>query len=259
MDKGVSAIDVPPPEEEMGRGPIVGPAIRKVRKPLGIHRGLQDAGLPMPWDGGFLFPLQRKKKREQTRVSIIAQDQIGIELPDEPIDFFEIHMLKLHPIPFTRQYERLPTLPGETPRIPNGIEFHHAKVRQLSIVRPDGLGGVRMNLEDSTPFTVNDTPACRKESFFVKVGLGGRNIAVVERNPIFPRPQNPGKLGIVFRVHHLDFHHLDFITAPEFSLADPLVSRRPPSLLEKGKQGENIFFFPLRIESRPKGLFKPVE
>jgi hypothetical protein len=168
-------------------------------------------------------------------------------------------MLKLHPISFTRQDKRLPTVPGKTPRISIGIKFHHAKVRQLSIIRPDGLGGIGVNLEDSTPFTVNDTPACRKESFFVKVGLGGRNIAVVERDPLFPRPQNPGKLGIVFRVHHLDFHHLDFITAPEFSLAAPLVSRRPPSLLEKGKQGEKISFFPLRVESRPEGLLKPVE
>jgi hypothetical protein len=137
-----------------------------------------------------------------------------------------------------------------------GTKLHHSKVRKIAVIHPYGLRWVRMNLKDLVPFSLNDTPACRKKSPFIKIGLGGRDVTIVERDSLFPPGENFRELGIMLRISHLDFHHLHFVSAPELPLSGPLVFCRPSLFLKRMKQGEKILFFSPSIESRSEGVFE---
>ena len=63
----------------------------------------------------------------------------------------------------------------------------------------------------------------------------------------------------MLRIADLDLHHFHFLTAPELLLSVPLVSRRPLIFLERAEEKEKIAFSPLRIESRPEGIFESAE
>jgi hypothetical protein len=136
------------------------------------------------------------------------------------------------------------------------MKLHHSKVREISIIRPYGFGWIRMNLENSPSLYFSDTSACRKESFFIKVDLGQRDITIVESNALFPPRENFGELGIMLRISYLNLHHFHFVTAPELSLTRPLVPCGPSLFLKKVEESEKIFFLSLCVESRPEGIFQ---
>src|SRR4030043_314603 len=139
------------------------------------------------------------------------------------------------------------------------VQGHHPEVRKVSFIHPHALGFVGLNSEDSSSLDFSDTSTCWKESLFVKVSLRGRDIAVIEGYSLLPLRKNSGKLGIMFRIGHFDFHHLHFVPAPELSLFSPLIPYGEPFSLERAKQGKKIFPTALRIESRSKRIFKSMK
>src|SRR4030042_3780675 len=112
------------------------------------------------------------------------------------------------------------------------VQGHHPEVRKVSFIHPHALGFVGLNSEDSSPLDLSDTSTCWKESLFVKVSLGGRNITIVEGDLFLPLRKNSGKLGIMFRIGHFDLHPLDFISAPELPLFSPLIPCGKPFSLK---------------------------
>src|SRR4030042_612921 len=136
------------------------------------------------------------------------------------------------------------------------VQGHDPKVRNLFIVHPHRLGWIRTNFENSISFSLNNTSACRKYFFPIKIGLWQRDITVVEGNPLFPLRENSGKLSIMLRIENLNLHHFNFIPTPELLLSGPLVSCCPPCFLERVEEIQKIAFLSLSIESRPERIFE---
>jgi hypothetical protein len=112
-----------------------------------------------------------------------------------------------------------------------------------------------MDIKDAISLSLNHTSACGEKLFFIEVGLRGGNITIIEGDSPFPPIENSGKLGIMFGISHLNFHHLHFVSAPELLLPGPLVPCHPPLSLEKMEEGKKISSFPSRIEPRPERIF----
>jgi hypothetical protein len=136
------------------------------------------------------------------------------------------------------------------------MEFHHAKVREVSIVLPYRFKRIGVNLKDSIAFDLSDTSTCGKNPFLIEINLRGRDVTIVEGNGLFPLRKHSWKLAITFRIGHLNLHHFHFLSAPEFPFSCPLVSCGPSPFLEGMEQGEKSFLLSLCIESRPKGIFE---
>jgi hypothetical protein len=116
-----------------------------------------------------------------------------------------------------------------------------------------------MNFKDSISFDLNQTSACRKDFFLIKICLRQRDVTIVEGHLLFPWRENSGEVGIMLRIDDLDLHHFHFITTPEILLSGPLVSCCPLASLERMKEIEKIAFLPLCIESRPERIFESAE
>jgi hypothetical protein len=113
-----------------------------------------------------------------------------------------------------------------------------------------------MDPKDSGSLALNDTPARRKEPCLIEIGLGWRNITVVENNLFLPRNKRSGKPDIVVRVLHLDLHDLHFIPAPELLLSGPLVAHYLLIFLERANQGKEIPWGSLGIKPGPERIFE---
>jgi hypothetical protein len=217
---------------------------------LSFHR----RRLPIPGNGDFPFFFSRKEKGQKRGIPVIAQDHIRVETSEKLLDFSDINRLHLHTIPFTLQEERLP---------PKGVsihsKFHDPEVRNAFIADPHGLGWIRMNFKDSISFNLSNTSARWKNLFLVKISLGQRDVTIVEGHFLFPGRENPGKLGIMLRIDHLDLDHFHFIPAPELLLSGPLVACRPLASLERVEEIEKIAFLSLCTESRPERIFQPAK
>ncbi len=174
IEEGVSTIDMPSPEEEMGRSLIVGSAIGEVRITLGARLSLHGIRLPIPRDRGLPPLLCQKEKGQKRGISVIAQDHIRIELFHKPGDLSDIHILHLHPIPFAFHGKRAPSLLSrrQANRVSVRANLHDPKIRKVSVIDPDRFGRIGANLKDAISLTLTDASACRKEAFFIKVGLG---------------------------------------------------------------------------------------
>jgi hypothetical protein len=235
----------------MGRGPIIGPAIREIRKAFRMNLSFHRIRLPIPGDGDLPSFLSGKEKGQKRSIPLIAQDHIRIETSEKLLDFSDIDRLHLHTIPFTLQEERL---------LPKGVsihsKFHDPKVRNAFIAYPHRLGWIRMNFKDSISFNLNKTSACWKNLFLIKIGLGQRNVTIVEGHFLFPWRENSGKLGIMLRIDNLDLDHFHFLATPELFLSGPLAACRPLASLEKAEEIEEIALFPLCIESGSERIFQ---
>src|SRR4030042_1971917 len=105
MNEGVSTIDVPTSEKKTGRGTVIGPTIREVRVPLGVHLPLERIRFPVPRKEHFLFHLQREEEREKRGIPVIAENHIRIKPFNEVPDLLEIDLLHLQLIPFALKGE----------------------------------------------------------------------------------------------------------------------------------------------------------
>jgi len=140
MNERVSTIDVPTSEKKIGRGTVIGSAIREVRVSFGVHLPLERIRFPVPRKEHLLSPFQREEKREKRCIPVIAENHIRIKSFNEVPDLLEIDLLHLQLIPFALKGEPCTsTVQGE----PRGIgriavraKFHHSKIGKTSIVHP---------------------------------------------------------------------------------------------------------------------------
>src|SRR4030042_5076803 len=116
MNEGVSTIDVPTSEKKTGRGTVIGPAIRKVRVPLGVHLPLERIRFPVPRKKHLLPPFQREEKGEKRRIPVIAENHIRIKPFNEFLDLLEIDLLHLQLISFALKDNLCTVLVWGSPR-----------------------------------------------------------------------------------------------------------------------------------------------
>jgi len=263
VNERVSTIDVPTSEKKTGRGTVIGPAIREVRVPFGVHLSLERIRFPVPRKRHFLFHLQREEEGEKRRIPVIAENHIRIKPFNELLDLLKIDLLHLQLIPFTLKDEPCTVWvqgePRGIDRIAVRAKFHHPKIGKTSIVHPHRLRRIGVDLENPTPFDLNDTFPGWENLFFVEIGLRQRDIAVVEGDSFFPWTENSRKLDVNTGISQLDLHHFYFVPAPELPPSCPLPPCHPTCLLKRMKKGEKISSLSLGIEARSKGFFESTD
>jgi hypothetical protein len=272
MNEGVSTIDVPTSEKKIGRGTVIGSAIREVRIPLGVHLPLERIRFPVPRKGHLLSPFQREEKGEKRRIPVIAENHIRIKPFNEFLDLLEIDLLHLQLISFALKDNLCPVRVRGEPCTrtvqgsPRGIgriavraKFHHSKIGKTSIVHPHRLRRIGVDLENPIPFDLDDAFPSWENPFFVEIGLRQRDIAVVEGDSFFPWAENSWKLDVNTGISQFDLHHLYFVSAPELSPSCPLPPCHPTCFLKRMKEGKKISSLSLGIEARSKGFFESTD